>query len=189
MKKTFVWILLFLGVSSTAFADLKQGALAYSKRDYAAAVKEIKPLAEKGNAAAQYLLGSALTNAKPPVLDLVEAEVWLRKSADQGNIAAMRGLGHLNMLYKKPEDAAQAVQWYRLAADRGDADAQHMLGGMYISGTGIEKNPTQGYMWLLLASERGQLLATVMLDVMHDRFTEQEVVEARRKARDWRPSW
>ncbi len=38
-------------------ADLQKGLDAYNKKDYATALREWKPLAEQGNAFAQYNLG------------------------------------------------------------------------------------------------------------------------------------
>ena len=40
-----------------AYAGLAEGLAAYDRADYAAALRELAPLAEKGDAAAQYRLG------------------------------------------------------------------------------------------------------------------------------------
>ena len=170
-----------------ARADLKEGALAYRIGDYAAAIPQVKPLAEAGNATAQYLLGSALANAKAPLLDLAAAEGWLRKAADQGNLAAMRDLGMLNLYYKKPGDVEQALRWLRAAADRGDTEAEHQLGILLLGGEVVAKDHVQGYKWLLLAAERGHLLSAVMVETLRDSLAETELTQAARLAREWKP--
>ena len=52
---------LFLGASSYS-ADFNKGLDAYNDGDYATALKEWKPLAEEGNADAQYNLGVMYKN-------------------------------------------------------------------------------------------------------------------------------
>ena len=38
------------------------------------------------------------------------------------------------------QDLAEAVKWFRMAADRSHTRAQFILGSMYHSGRGVEKN-------------------------------------------------
>jgi hypothetical protein len=39
-----------IGFAQVAWSELKDGALAYSRGDFAAAVRELRPLADQGNA-------------------------------------------------------------------------------------------------------------------------------------------
>ncbi len=51
-------LLLTLLVGTSAFsADYQKGAAAYESGDYATALRELEPLAEQGDARAQYNLG------------------------------------------------------------------------------------------------------------------------------------
>ncbi len=50
-------VLLILLIGTPAFADLKDGAKSYLSGDYATAMKELKPHAERGDVDAQYILG------------------------------------------------------------------------------------------------------------------------------------
>ena len=55
--------------------------------DYATALRELRPMAEGGNAAAQFMLGFLLANGKSVPQDLVQARQGYEKAAAQGNSA------------------------------------------------------------------------------------------------------
>jgi TPR repeat protein len=185
--KTAVLAAVLVALCPIASAELKDGALAYSRGDFATATRELRALADEGHAMAQYLLGASLLNAKPPLFDLAAAEAWLKKAADQGNLAAMRDLGKLNWFAKSPSDPPQAAQWLRQGSDRGDAESQHLLGLLYLDGKGVERRATEAYKWLLLASERGHVLSSVILRESRNRFSEQERAEGQQLAAAWKP--
>ena len=50
MKLTIFPVLVILLFGTPAFADFQKGVEAYERRDFAAALKEWKPLAEQGDA-------------------------------------------------------------------------------------------------------------------------------------------
>jgi len=185
--KRIVLAAVLLAFCPVGSAELKDGALAYSRGDFATAARQLRPLADEGHAMAQYLLGATLLNAKPPLFDLAGAEAWLRKSADQGNVAAMRDLGKLNWFAKSPFDPGQAAQWLRQGAERGDAESQHLLGLLYLDGKGVERRAAEAYRWLLLASERGHVLSSVILRESRDKFSEQARSEGQQLAAAWKP--
>lgn len=179
--------LLALGPQVSVAADLKAGALAFSRGDLPVAVRELRPLAEGGDALSQYMLGVALANAKPPLLNVSEGEGWLVKSAAQGNVAAMRSLGQLNMFGRSSPDRAQAEKWLQAAADRGDSEAQHLLGVLFLDAKGAARRPAEAYKWLLLAAQRGHLLSGVMLRTPPDQFSAADRQEGERAAAAWAP--
>ena len=74
--------------SATASADYQEGLDAYDAGDYATAMKEWRPLAEQGNADAQYNLGFMNSNGNGVPQDDVEAVKWYRLAADQGDADA-----------------------------------------------------------------------------------------------------
>jgi hypothetical protein len=111
--------------SATAKADYQKGLDAYNAGDYATAMKEWRPLAEQGNADAQYNLGFMYSNGNGVPQDDVEAMKWYRLAADQGYARAQAGLGF--MYYNGdgvPEDYVEAYKWWNLAAAQGYADAK-----------------------------------------------------------------
>ncbi len=128
MKRILVALLL-LTLAAPAWAGWDEGVAAYERGDYATAFREMKPLAEQGNASAQYNLGFMYGNGEGVTQDYAEAVRWYRRAAEQGHAGAQTSLG---VMYDKgqgvPQDYAEAVKWYTKAAERGVALAQYNLG-------------------------------------------------------------
>lgn len=83
-----------LGSGGVGFAqDLRKGLAAYNSDDYATALRELKPLAEQGEAKAQKGMGGMYRRGKGVTQDYKTAMKWFRKSAEQGNAEAQWGLG------------------------------------------------------------------------------------------------
>ena len=122
-------------------ADFSAGLKALERDDYATALNVWRPLAEKGDAAAQYGIGFMYANGKGVPQDDVEAARWFRKAADQGNAVAQLNLGSLYANGQGvPQDRAEAARWYRKAADQGNAVAQLNLGSLYANGQGVPQD-------------------------------------------------
>ena len=73
-------------------ADYQKGLDAYNRGDYQAALRDWRPLAEKGNAIAQYTLGLMYREGHGVVQSDTEAMKWFRKAAKQGNESAQNRL-------------------------------------------------------------------------------------------------
>ena len=73
--------------------DYVKGVDAYDRGDFATALKEWKPLAEKGDALAQSDLGDVYRLGKGVPQDYVEAMKWYRKAAEQGSEYSQNILG------------------------------------------------------------------------------------------------
>jgi len=69
---------------SQAQEDFAPAMEAYREGRFGEALKLAKPLAEKGNVAAQLMLGSIYNNGEGVAPDTDEAARWLAKAADQG---------------------------------------------------------------------------------------------------------
>ena len=88
-KRAFFIGLLILTVASFGWAaDFDAGLEAYHEGDYEAALQAFKPLAERGDAIAQYRLGLMYKNGEGVPQDDVEAVRWFRKAAEQGHAGA-----------------------------------------------------------------------------------------------------
>ena len=68
----------------TAVADNADGLAAAMRGDYATALKEFRPLAERGDAEAQYNLGVMYTNGHGVLKNDAVAVTLYRKAAEQG---------------------------------------------------------------------------------------------------------
>jgi hypothetical protein len=139
-----------------SLAGLDEGLAALSRRDYAAAAKELRPLAERGNAEAQYPIGRMYEFGAGYPVDKAQGIAWFRKAATLGNPTAQYNLGL--MIAKGagvPQDAALAVDWFRKAAAQGMAGAQFKLGLAYEFGEGVARDPLLAYASFAFAARDG----------------------------------
>ncbi|WP_312011095.1 MULTISPECIES: tetratricopeptide repeat protein [unclassified Bradyrhizobium] len=113
-----------------AHADsLKEATAAFAKKQYAAAIKLFRPLAEKGNAIAQYKVAVMHRMGLGVPKSEKEARKWSRLAAKQGNPQAQTLLGSLYYKASGEEspDTVRAYMWYEVAAAQGNAEAKKDL--------------------------------------------------------------
>src|SRR5688572_20113536 len=90
--------LLLLGCSNVTEADFQEGMEAYSRGDFATALKKWKPLAEDGNPSAQTNLGVMYYQGRGlDAPNYQEALRWYRIAAMQGYPDAQFNLGLAHM--------------------------------------------------------------------------------------------
>jgi len=89
LRHSVTAIILLLGfATSVAAGPLEDADAAVKRRDYATAVRLIGPLAEQGDASAQYMLGVFYDNGLGVPQDRVRAHMWLNLAARQGKEGA-----------------------------------------------------------------------------------------------------
>ena len=120
---------MFGSLASCATANYTKGIKHYKPDDVAAAVRELKPLAEQGNPEAQFNLSSLYYQGLGVPQDYREAVLWMRKAADQGHLFAQTTLGSLyaeGLHTVIEKDHSQALMWFILAAGQGDMEAMEL---------------------------------------------------------------
>ena len=154
-------IILALSFAASVSADSFEDALAaYSRGDYATALRLLRPLATQGNARAKYDLGVMYDEGQGVPQDYAEAMKWYRLAADQGEAAAQNNIAAMyDMGRGVPQDYAEAAKWYRRAADQGNAKAQTSLGAMYASGEGVPQDYAEAAKWYRFAADQGNAAA------------------------------
>ena len=124
LRFSIALVLLIVCLGVAACDDFQAGVDAYLRGDYATALHEWRPLAEQGNARAQYYLGMLYSNGQGVPKDYVQARQWYEKSAVQGEAKAQYSLG---ALYSNgdgvPQDFVQAHKWNSLAGANGNKNA------------------------------------------------------------------
>ena len=111
---------LLLGVPSYS-ADFNKGLTAAQSGDFATALKEWKPLAEEGNAAAQNNLGLMYHNGWGVPQDYKEAARLYRLAAEQGDADAQGNLGVMYVFGKGvTKDFVYAHMWGNIALMNGN---------------------------------------------------------------------
>ncbi len=188
MKKIFVAITFALGLHASAVAGFTEGANAYNAKNYALALKEVTPLAKKGHADAQHLLGLMYYMGRGVARDYKQALLWHRKAAMQGKADAQYVVGAMHYTGNAvPQDHKTAISWFRKAAEQGHAEAQHALGLMYrYHAAGLPQDMVLAYMLWNLAAASGNANAVEQRAAIARRMTQEQIEEAQAMSRSWR---
>ncbi len=182
-----------LGLTAPAWAGWDEGVAAAKRGDYATAHREWRPLAEQGNANAQFNLGLMYDNGQGVSQDHAKALQWYRKAAEQGNVEAQYNLG---FMYDNgqgvPQDYAKALRWWRKAAEQGNAKAQSKLGFMYRNGLGVPQDYVQAHLWYNLVASRSppgmdRDRAVKNRFIIAQKMTPAQISEAQKLARNFHP--
>lgn len=175
--------LLVGGVSVATAQDFDKGVDAYKAGDYQTALQEWRPLAEQGNAPAQFGLGQLYYYGKGVLQDNAQALMWYQRATNQGFV---HGQNRLGMMYAQgigvPQDYAEALKWYGLAAKQGSAMAQERLGMMYARGQGILRNDVIAHMWTSIASVNGDPDAGELRKIISRLMTNADISKAQQMA-------
>lgn len=167
---------------------------AYQNGDYATALRVVGPLAAGGDARAQSMLGLLHYRGRGLQQDYAEAAKWFRRAADQGDATAQFYLGVMfSEGHGLPQDFAEAAEWYRRAAAQGDAQAQYNLGLSYAKGEAGAPDNVSAYVWFNLAAARfppsdaRRGVAVSSRDAVASKLTPDEIAEAQKRSREWKP--
>lgn len=113
----FATLLALSCLAAKAAGSLEKGEAAFFKGDYATAMQLLRPLADEGDAQAQYFLGFMHEKGLGVPQDYGGAIRWYRLAAESGHPYAQNNLG---VLYKNgkgvAKDYVQAYAWFALAA-------------------------------------------------------------------------
>ncbi len=172
-------VLAAIALASPAWAGFDAGVEAYKAGDYGAAMREWRPLAERGDGRAQHNLGILFNYGQGVPQNLAEAAKWYLRAAEQGNGNAQVKLGWLLATGRGvAQDSVEAVRWFRESAETGLAEGQYNIAIMYQTGMGIEADRVQALMWLMLAAGGGLAPARERRDLLAAEMTPAEVDEA-----------
>ncbi len=188
---SYAWalgILLTIGltfVPVAGSADWDEVQSAYEAGDAVRLVAALTPLAENGDAEAQFNLGILHDTGQGVPQSYPEAVRWYLMASDQGHATAQYNLGLLYFEGKGvARDRAMALDLYRRAARNGDADAFSSIGYMYLYGIGVDENRLEGLAYFLLAAERGSGDGARNRDRVLRDFDTNDFAFARRRSQD-----
>lgn len=183
-----LWLLSVLGVAILAFAvpGARCDDLEGPGDDHAVQQpsEDLKAIAERGDANAQFKRGMRMLASKATPLELTEGVAWIQKAAAQGLPEAQSHLGEFYAVGAGVEaDPKKAVVWWRKAATQGYAEAQYHLGYAYQEGRGVPRDLAAALAWYRKAAVQGFRRAQDSIGMMYDaeEGEPQEFAEARRK--------
>ncbi len=137
-------------------AEFARGAELYKKKDYAAAARIFRTLAERGYAPAQLQIGSQHARGEGVPRNAAVAVQWYRKSAAQGYAIAQNNLcGAYEYGDGVADDWAESFRWAKRSADQGNAQGIFLVGRAYQFGVGVPQSREMAIEWFDRAASKG----------------------------------
>ena len=142
------------------------------EREAETILEEIRSIARKGFAPAQYSLGHLIL-MNPSLFDSDEeasreAAKWLKKAVANGIPEAF---GYLGQMYADGDgvrkDIQKAIRLLTIAASAGQTFAQSRLGRIYWRGDEVPVDKTKAYLWYSQAVRQGEGEAQYVLGRMY----------------------
>ena len=167
MKKAILpAVICFILLSSPCFSQSTDDAVkAMKKGDFKTALQELRPLSERNDPNAQFLMGMLYDAGNGVPQDQAIAAAWYRKAAQQDHPIAQLFLG--TFYYSGTgvkRDFKEAVRWLQSPADKGNDQAQFYLGVIYeAGGDGIDKDSSTAIEWFRKAAAQRNTRAMGML--------------------------
>jgi hypothetical protein len=184
--RLFIGVEILLLSGGALAADLEIGLAAYFEGDYETSLAECQPLAEEGNAGAQFCVGLLYANGFGVAMNDDLALKWYGRAAEQGHSEAQFNLGvmHVNGWGVAMNDH-EAAKWYRLAAEQGYTQAQTSLAKLYENGRGVEQSFVEAYTWYYIAVQLGDLNAKYDRDDVASDLSPEQLATAKQVADVW----
>jgi V8-like Glu-specific endopeptidase len=187
INAALAFLILVLGLVAPAAASELDDAVAVARGgDYATALRRLSPLAEKGDARAQFDIGFMHAYGWGVQRNPAEAIAWYRKAADQGLQVAQHflGLAYANGEGVRP-DEAEAARWFARAAAQGFAQSQFLLGLLTLDGKGVAKDPVQGYALIVMGGQGGVRSAARVVQKLT--LTDAQRAQGQQIIEHWKP--
>jgi len=112
--------------------DLSSGVAAFEAKHFSRSSQLLSPLADAGNADAQYRMAIMMQNGLGMTENEMQAFKYMREAAQSGHALAQHGLGFMYLegecVDKNP---SKAVEWFTKAAEQGLVGSQTTLAMMY----------------------------------------------------------
>lgn len=167
------------GATAASAQDVQTGIAAWQAGDYARAVAQWRPLADAGNADAQFNLGQAYRLGRGVAQDLALAEQWFERAARQRHDQAGSALG---LLLFQNGRAREAMPWIQAAAVRGDPRAQYVFGTALFNGDIVRRDLPRAYAMMSAAAGQGFPQAQTQLEAMEAQLSAPDRENGRRLA-------
>ncbi|WP_150297506.1 tetratricopeptide repeat protein [Salipiger aestuarii] len=130
----------------------------WARGDFVSVRAGLRRLAqERGDAFSAYRYGRVLLEGRGGPVDVAQADHWLSRAAEGGNVDAATLLARVylsNIPGGPPREPARAAGLLSQAAARGNAEAQYLLGLLTDGGTGVPQDAAMAYNWFLAAAEQ-----------------------------------
>jgi cell division septation protein DedD len=155
----------------TGANDARAGVEAWRAQDYEGAVRIWRPLADRGDADAQFNLAQAYFLGRGLPQNMTLAEQWYARAARGGHEEAQANYGLL--LFQNGRQR-EALPWIERAANRGDPRAQYVLGTALFNGDLIPQDMPRAYALMTRAAAQNLPPAVTQLAELDRRLSPQD---------------
>jgi len=147
------------------------------------AVKFLTQAAQKGQAVAQYRLGTLYERGQGVPADGAQAAHWYEMAANQGNRKAMHNLAvaYAGGIGGK-KNMAEAARWFAKAAALGLSDSQFNLAVLYERGDGVPQSLLDAYKWYSIAAATGDSESKQRIAVLQTQLSDSDKAAANKSA-------
>lgn len=147
------------------------------------AVRYLTQAAEKGQAVAQYRLGTLYERGQGVTADGAKAAHWYEMAANQGNRKAMHNLA---VSYASgsagKKNMAEAARWFAKAAALGLSDSQFNLAVLYERGDGVPQSLLDAFKWYSIAAAAGDSESKSRIGVLQTQLSDTDKAAANKSA-------
>jgi localization factor PodJL len=148
------------------------------------AVKYLSAAAEKGQAVAQYRLGTLYERGQGVTVDPVKASHWYELSANQGNRKAMHNLA---VSYASRKNMADAARWFAKASALGLSDSEFNLAVLYERGDGVPQSLVDAFKWYSIAAAAGDVESKARVGVLQTQLNDADKATAAKEIEAFHP--
>jgi TPR repeat protein len=166
-----------------AGGDVRAGIDAWAGQNYDEAIRIWRPLADRGDADAQYNLAQAYFLGRGVPQNMTLAEQWYERAARQGHPEATANYG---LLLFQNGRRQEAIPYITRAADAGDPRAQYVLGTALFNGDVIARDAPRAYALMSRAAAQNLPPAVTQLAEMERLLSPQDRARGVEMARDMR---
>jgi TPR repeat protein len=183
MNRVLTFLIAGMWLIAPALADFEAGIVRFEQGDLEGAVRELTPVAVRGDSRAQYMIGAILLTSAPSEAKISEAADWIKKAARQGHVEAQVELARLYRIgLGVAQDTGKMVKWYEAAAGQGHVGAQLLVADAYAYGQGVEQDFVQAYVWYEIAMKYWGSLAKNAHDMVASQMTPAQISKAKNLA-------
>ena len=171
-RKFLICAAALIGLTGVSAAqDVQTGIAAWQAGDYDKAVAAWRPLADAGNADAQFNVAQAYRLGRGVPQNLNLAEQWFERAARQRHEQAGASLG---LLLFQNGRAREAMPWIQAAATRGDPRAQYVFGTALFNGDVLRRDLPRAYAMMSAAASQGFPQAQTQLAEMERQLSPED---------------
>jgi TPR repeat protein len=153
---------------SAQSSALSDALVLHAKLDFGAAFGLLLPLAEKGDAVAQEVVGFMYAHGETVPLNRRAAFEWLTRAAENGRTEAQIELAHC---YREglgtPPNDGLALFWLERAAAQGSPQAMNAIGEFYLEFATVPADFRSALGWFLIAAENRSWQAMLNISIQY----------------------